>query len=69
MSAFYHVSSGRAYGPSEPGESLRDYKAHAKRFGFSSIGRELNFNGTNEILNFMGLTESEYNEHIENDEY
>ena len=29
MSAFYHVSSGRAYGPSEPGESLRDYKARA----------------------------------------
>lgn len=31
MSAFYHVSSGRAYGPSEPGESLRDYKARQSR--------------------------------------
>lgn len=28
---FYHVISGRAYGPSEPGESLAQYKARVKR--------------------------------------
>lgn len=29
--AFYHVSSGRAYGPSEPGESLKDYRARVRK--------------------------------------
>lgn len=31
MPRFYHVSSGRAYGPSLPGESLRDYKARVRQ--------------------------------------
>lgn len=29
--AFYHVSGGRAYGPSEPGESLKDYRARVRK--------------------------------------
>ena len=48
---------------------IRQLWAHAKRWGFSSIGRELDINGTNEILNFMGLTEAEYNEHLEYEDY
>lgn len=40
MSAFYHVSSGRAYGPSEPGESLRDYKARVRKAYGSLQGLE-----------------------------
>ena len=48
---------------------IRNLWAHAKRYGFSSISRELNFNGTNEILNFMGLTEAEYDEHVASEDY
>ena len=48
---------------------IRNLWAHAKRYGFSSIGRELNFNGTNEILNFTGLTQAEYAEHVANEDY
>lgn len=40
MSTFYHVSSGRAYGPSEPGESLRDYKARVRKVYGSLQGLE-----------------------------
>ena len=28
---FYHVFGGRAYGPSEPGETLEAYKARVRR--------------------------------------
>ena len=28
---FYHVSGGKAYGPSMEGESLSDYKARVRR--------------------------------------
>ncbi len=48
---------------------IRNLWAHAKRFGFSSIFRELDFNGTNEILNFMGMTEQEYNDAIAAEDY
>lgn len=31
MKSFYHVSSGRAYGPSEPNETLEQYKARVRK--------------------------------------
>lgn len=45
---------------------LRDAWAWAKRSGFSCYHREINFGGS-EILNFMGLTEDEYNSQADND--
>lgn len=34
--------------------------SHAKRFGLSSIFRELRVNAGSEVLCFMGMTEAEY---------
>lgn len=49
---------------------LRNSWQHAKRFGFSSIFRELRFGSeTGEILNFMGMTEDEYNAAIAAEDY
>lgn len=31
MKSFYHVSSGRAYGPSNPDETLPQYKARVRK--------------------------------------
>lgn len=49
---------------------LRNSWGHAKRFGFSSIFRELDFGSKHgEILNFMGMTEEEYNNAIAAEDY
>lgn len=31
MTKIYHVSNGKAYGPSEPGETLAQYKARVRK--------------------------------------
>lgn len=44
---YFHVSHGRAYGPSLPGESLKDYKARVREV-YGTL-RDITF-GTKEEL-------------------